>query len=395
MIQPQRELQLSESLRYTISKSQFKSKFQSLLENNSIDNRTDLENDCRFRNSTLEIPQNRLFGKQENEQSKRASLNFRELNTIPNEKSFVNEFFKRTSGIKPAPPQRTSSLRSKMNDFDVSSLNESELKYFKNDTYLMNDDEASKFEFCYRSIGTSVYTCKCSANLYSANAKDLTLLLDWNYQFTGVPILVFNTGVNPKRRKSLSLIIADKLTAFSLWKIDYITFENDFQQPKSGHITFKYNNIGLINQNFNKKDKKIATQVNESHKFFYLKFSNDHECDMFYDNLNKIRLNPNNKDLFDSKYMQNYNYHKKSKKNVMNIIVRRITKSHISNPCFFRHINSVPNLLSLQSQASLFELDETSITSSINTLVATTTTTNSDDNTSSNRVMFCFDNEFQ
>lgn len=394
MIQPQRELQLSESLRYTKSKRQNKSKIQSSLDKSTNEIEFE-ENDSLLRNphgnSTLEIAQNRSFCKQDFELSKRASLNFRDFNTSSSEKSFTNGFLKRTSVNKPLPPQRTSSIRSRLNDFDISSLNESELKYFENN--LMTEDEASKFEFCYKSIGTNVYTCKCTVNLYSANAKDLILLIDWNYRFTGVPILVFNTGSNPKRRKSLSLIIADKLTAFALWKIDNITFENDFQQPKSGHITFKYNGLPQSSQNLSKKDKdkNISTQSNEIHKFFYLKFSNNHECDLFYRTFDRIRLHPSNKDLFDPKYIQYYNQRKK--KNVMNIIVRRITKSHISNPCLFRHINSVPNLLSSNSKSSLFKLDETSSISSINTLVATTI--NSDETTSSNRIVFSLNNDFQ
>jgi hypothetical protein len=113
---------------------------------------------------------------------------------------------------------------------------------------LLSKNETFKIESCYQSIGSNIYSSKCMADLYFTNLNNLIKLLDWtHHESNGIPVWLFNTGLNPKRPKGLSLVIADKSTGFSLWKLNNITYVNDFKWTKPGHVTFKIfsNNLDL------------------------------------------------------------------------------------------------------------------------------------------------------
>jgi hypothetical protein len=58
-----------------------------------------------------------------------------------------------------------------------------------------------RLESLYKSIGSSVCASKCAAALYTTDLQCLIRLLDWQRQCSGVPLWVFNTGLNPKRPK--------------------------------------------------------------------------------------------------------------------------------------------------------------------------------------------------
>jgi hypothetical protein len=108
-----------------------------------------------------------------------------------------------------------------------------------------NSLDTSKIESCYQSIGSNVYACKCSADVYLTDFDGIVRLLDWTHEINGIPVWIFNTGINPKRGKNLSIVMADKATGFALWQINSLNYLNDFKWTKPGHITFKIfsNNI--------------------------------------------------------------------------------------------------------------------------------------------------------
>ena len=138
---------------------------------------------------------------------------------------------------KPIPPNRTSSLQYRLNPKSMSLLikgrnlnemspqqektidrnsiystfslrNSARLSSFnigsslnQQDSNLLRKNEIFKIESCYKSIGSSVYAASCFADFYSTNLQCLIKLLDWTHQVRGVPVWVFNTGLNPKRPK--------------------------------------------------------------------------------------------------------------------------------------------------------------------------------------------------
>lgn len=48
-------------------------------------------------------------------------------------------------------------------------------------------------------MGTLVYVARCLATLYTSDFDAMANLKDWKKLYTGVPIWLFNTGMNPKR----------------------------------------------------------------------------------------------------------------------------------------------------------------------------------------------------
>jgi hypothetical protein len=284
---------------------------------------------------------------------------------------------------KPVPPTRTISLRK----HDTNSVSLSNMRNFSyprlnpdiNNSTTCTDQEVIKVESCYKSMGTKVFASKSIAGLYSTNLKDLMDLSDWSHQCTGVPVWIFNTGVNPKRKKCLTFVLADRLTGFALRQIESVTYINDFKWSKKNLITFKikseFNNDYLIQSigrpklqhsrssvSLKSLDKYNQQQQQQQQMDLYvLEFKNDFECSRFYDHYRSIAYDNDNKDLFD------VNYKPKKNDNIIRVFCRRITKAAISGPCAFQHINSVPNLLSMLKE-DINNEDNESVVSSSNTL---------------------------
>ena len=59
--------------------------------------------------------------------------------------------------------------------------------------------EILKISAFYRSMGTLVFVARSLATLYSSDFDAMANLKDWKKLYTGVPIWLFNTGLNPKR----------------------------------------------------------------------------------------------------------------------------------------------------------------------------------------------------
>ena len=120
------------------------------------------------------------------------SLNYKHNPFIYNNKNLNNENIYDRSSIYSTCSFRNSSCLSSLN-FD---------NHRRQEPVLLDKNEIFRIESCYKSIGSSVHSCKCSAEIYSTNLQNLINLLDWKRQLSGVPVWVFNTGNNPKRAKS-------------------------------------------------------------------------------------------------------------------------------------------------------------------------------------------------
>ena len=53
-------------------------------------------------------------------------------------------------------------------------------------------------------MGTLVYVARSIATLYTSDFDAMANLKDWKKLYTGVPIWLFNTGMNPKRLNFIS-----------------------------------------------------------------------------------------------------------------------------------------------------------------------------------------------
>lgn len=63
----------------------------------------------------------------------------------------------------------------------------------------LNDRDILKIASFYQSIGTLVHVARSVATLYTSDFDAMANLRDWKKLYTGVPIWLFNTGMNPKR----------------------------------------------------------------------------------------------------------------------------------------------------------------------------------------------------
>jgi len=63
----------------------------------------------------------------------------------------------------------------------------------------LEEKDILKIASFYRSMGTLVYVARCLATLYTSDFDAMANLKDWKKLYTGVPIWLFNTGMNPKR----------------------------------------------------------------------------------------------------------------------------------------------------------------------------------------------------
>jgi len=337
---------------------------------------------------------------------------------------------------KPVPPSRTSSLRyknnliNKVNDDLSSSTVNAENMSDRNSIYssfsmrysrlssfninsdnlnsatnshqksILNYEQTFKIESCYQSFGSTISSSRCLAELYTTNLDGLIRLLDWKQIVSGVPIWIFNTGLNAKRKKGLSLVIADQKTGFALWQLNNLTHINDLKWSKPGHLTFKVyqNNLNekldhssgasmaqsysfdsskidekkhslksrrfsFSNRSFrssfstNELGKFLQSQFssslsnensnNEAFSFAAIKFHSEFECARFYDFYRNLSMNSQHDDLFNPHYvqsrqqMQQQNEKLKCKPNIIKSLCKKINKHSISSPCAFHHINSL------------------------------------------------------
>lgn len=63
----------------------------------------------------------------------------------------------------------------------------------------LTESDILKISAFYRSMGTLVFVARSSATLYSSDFDAMANLKDWKKLYTGVPVWLFNTGMNPKR----------------------------------------------------------------------------------------------------------------------------------------------------------------------------------------------------
>lgn len=256
-----------------------------------------------------------------------------------------------------------------------------------NNYLLLSKTSEFKIESMYRSMGSVVLCAKCPAKVYTTSLKNLIQLIDWKLEVSGIPLWVFNTGMNPKRAKGLSLFLADKHSGFALWTLSQITFVNEFKWSKPCHITFRIHNLpskidkkknagsgltrrgskrGMMDNSadFNYQSKEASAA--SGFQFGVLKFDDEFECAKFYDFYRNLFTDSQNDDLFNPHFKSSDSSHNmpssfsssalstttatnsggnaSNKFNTIKCLYKKITKAAISSPVAFKHINSVPML---------------------------------------------------
>ncbi|CAM2698361.1 unnamed protein product [Rotaria socialis] len=176
----------------------------------------------------------------------------------------------------------------------------------------LNERDVLKVASFYQSIGTLVYVARSIATLYTSDFDAMANLKDWKKLYTGVPIWLFNTGMNPKRARCIRLIISELGSSFTLWDT-IVNGASDVRLPKARHVTLKSLETGTI---------------------LALKFDDTSATDEFHQYFVKLSCDPRNADLFDI-------FNAKRRQPVFLLRKRKIKKSAISKPTEFNHITKV------------------------------------------------------
>ncbi|UJR30078.1 hypothetical protein I4U23_017621 [Adineta vaga] len=179
-------------------------------------------------------------------------------------------------------------------------------------TIRLSEKDVIKIASFYQSIGTLVYVARSIATLYTSDFDAMANLKDWKVLYTGVPIWLFNTGMNPKRSRCIRLIISELGSSFTLWDT-IVNGASDVRLPKARHITLKSLETGTI---------------------LALKFDDTNATDEFHQYFVKLSCDPRNGDLFDI-------FNAKRRRPIFILRKRKIKKSAISKPSEFNHITKV------------------------------------------------------
>ena len=146
-----------------------------------------------------------------------------------------------------------------------------------------------------RSIGCIVQVSASTCDLYTTNSEQIAMLLNdcWNLEINSiVPVWLFDTGLNLKRKKQLRLLFVDKLTAFPVSAIN----------PNQTSVLKALNKPLLITENNLPKnpdnDKRMTFTLNNKQLVCLVQFNDFTSCQEFFSFLNDMTTNPKHADLF-------------------------------------------------------------------------------------------------
>ncbi|CAG0918198.1 unnamed protein product [Notodromas monacha] len=92
---------------------------------------------------------------------------------------------------------------------------------------MLSERDVTRIEAFFRALKTSVFVCRSLANLYVGGIDSRVSNRGWGERkFTGVPLLVLDTGKTRSRdKRQLQIVLAERESGFTLWRevIDNLT----------------------------------------------------------------------------------------------------------------------------------------------------------------------------
>jgi hypothetical protein len=230
----------------------------------------------------------------------------------------------------------------------------------------LNFSEISQIECFYNSMGCYVYVARSTAELYQIKKEDEFDSVDQdpvkeyheflmrkkeaakgcsisgtshinhqkvNYMYinSGVPVIVFNYGVNPKRKKDLRILIAERSTGFCMFefKFDCLTQLSDsnpeFASDPMTLVQLKLNEnthadhlnpllshhvsatthhqSGQLSYHNEYFERFFSSKNRHAHKEHLLKFILKKDCEEFCSQIMQIISDKRNLNLFTSEYL--------------------------------------------------------------------------------------------
>lgn len=205
----------------------------------------------------------------------------------------------------------------------------------------LNDFEMEKIESLYRSIGCVVSVSQSTCDLYTTTSEQIAHSLNncWSVLYTAiVPVLVFDTGNNPKRDKQLCLVFVDRNSGLPISrKLIQIDRSNALRHPniKEKCLTFRLNELICLLRFY---DYYSCTEF-----FRFYSDVTDQNVDLFMSQAKSMSSLNNKKSEKTKRYSDFFsvtNLNKSGKKLSKYV---GISKNCISNPCAFQHVNSIKN----------------------------------------------------
>jgi hypothetical protein len=256
----------------------------------------------------------------------------------------------------------------------------------------ISSEDYVKIESFYKSFGTQLHVTNNFASLYTMTLNDTTtdskatlesiinlfmlnddsvlLKQNWTVCHRGVPLWLFNTGVNPRRPyRQLKFTLAEKGTGFILWQ-DRIDLRSDFKifrkrkvdanntQQSSLYSLYQENLLDSSSQTtasnliitFKASDRKTLVFVKfdiyqEVLKFFsyYLRVHN-RLCDEIRQRTKSLPVGVGNEIMgknLAKKTLKNGTVDKQNVSNICIIKYKRISKNDISLPSNTKHLINI------------------------------------------------------
>lgn len=205
----------------------------------------------------------------------------------------------------------------------------------------LSDFEMEKIESLYKSIGCVVSVSQSTCDLYTTTSEQIADSLNncWRILYTAiVPVLVFDTGSNPKRDKQLRLVFVDKSSGLPISReLIQIDRSNFLRHPniKEKCLTFRLNELICLLKFY---DYYSCTEF-----FSFYSDVSERNADMSMSQAKS--MSSLNKQILDktkrhSDFVSVANLNKSGKKSARYVA---ISKHCISNPCAFQHVNSIKN----------------------------------------------------
>eukprot|EP00096_Caligus_rogercresseyi_P001131 TRINITY_DN1176_c1_g1_i1.p1 TRINITY_DN1176_c1_g1~~TRINITY_DN1176_c1_g1_i1.p1 ORF type:complete len:378 (-),score=74.55 TRINITY_DN1176_c1_g1_i1:1064-2122(-) len=198
-----------------------------------------------------------------------------------------------------------------------------ERRDFEFDPLTVTERDIFAIKSCFNGYKCHVYSSSTLANLYfSPNTKTGTIRPNrWKLMFTGIPVLVLDSGETKSRMKRrINIYIVEKGTCFTLWS-DVIDNLSRYSRQDNFHTLYYSQDHSL----------RVG-----------LSFDNQEDADEFYSRVCSLTENPRNialsspaskKSLSSVNTAHYFNGYNKERK--------KPSRPLISSPCGFNHIVSV------------------------------------------------------
>lgn len=147
-----------------------------------------------------------------------------------------------------------------------------------------------------------VLVSPCTCDLFTTTSEQIASLLNdcWNLEVNSiVPVWLFDTGLNPKRKKQLRLLLVDRHTAFPIGATTTTPTTRNLKSSPLAHALSQPILISELNMPKNPdNDKRVTFTLDNGQLVCLIQFYDFTSCQEFYKFFTDICDSPKNDGLF-------------------------------------------------------------------------------------------------